>query len=719
MNYKRTRKYTVKKFVIITLLALCALTTFLIATSARTETADAWWKHNNSNPLSWLNTSHAIDTNGTHQVLARAAYAFVQPMFPNIFPAPNNSGGSVITRHADYPDNRERWGQAGISHMYYFPNPWTGGWNARTRFVYHYQQAVYRFRRNEKEPTANNIGAWGHLGAAIHFLSDLATPVHTGDWRAANSHNFDNSINDSNHLVFEAAGDRLVSDVRVRNFIFPSTPRSPFLHTLTINEMAGAVAEASFWAYHDNYASLHLAQAEAMVIHALGDAAVASANLLYKFAREVEDGLSFDPIAGTNNVSVRARQGAVLPVALNIPTTVCILGTTRTVTQIAPIAFPQFYGTITIPFTVTYIGHEAFWRMSSGSTVRVLGTYPPTLNRQAFRLTTVGNINIYIPSGTTQEFINAGWYFLPNLLEPHKIELSQTSHTFPSMVVGESLPAGLTISIFNIGRYATGVLTVSGHGPFFTISTATIFSIPRYGGNSFTISPADNIPAGEHNVTIRVGNNNASAYFSVNITVPEPWVYVFSTELCGGTLWEYVGVTSQLRIQLRVESGNMDYMWVYLNAGESKFVDFYHSQCCCSPWVFYIEFDGSYFGITSVNGAWIWVNYFVRVYRWVGPPSPQPEPIEWYWVYSGWLCCWRDVNMGENDGTIRVVFYMCCCTSSEAYAEIIIPFETSEYFTFDIGGWLHVTVLVHYGSWNLHLSLGTGVTIGFSVYRQV
>jgi len=193
------------------------------------------------------------------------------------------------------------------------------------------------------------------------------------------------------------------------------------------------------------------------------------------------------------------------------------------------------------------------------------------------------------------------------------------------------------------------------------------------------------------------------------------WVWLFDMELYSIYHWEYVGDSIQLRIELRYESGWTEYVWIYLNAGENKWV--YLSCWCCLP-VFYIEFDGNHLGVTVHRGSWMFSSYIVRVYRWVESP-PQSEPIVWGWVYSGWLCCWRDVNMGENDGTIRVVFYMCCCTSSEAYAEIIIPFETSEYFTFDIGGWLHVTVSVHYGSWNLHLSLGTGVTIGFSVYRQV
>ena len=236
-----------------------------------------------------------------------------------------------------------------------------------------------------------------------------------------------------------------------------------------------------------------------------------------------------------------------------------------------------------------------------------------------------------------------------------------------------------------------------------------INSTTFYGLNRANITV--NIPAG----TYQAYRNAGWTGFNLREQLPPQdegfWLWVFDMELYSTYHLRYVGTSIQLKIQLRRESGHTEYIWVYLNAGESQEGSFH----CCA--VFYIEFDGYHIGI-AVYGSWRFKSY-ATVYRWVEPPSPQPEPIEWGRVYSGWLCCWRDVNMGQNDGTIRLVFYMCCCTSSEAYAEIIIPFETSEYFTFDIGGCLHVTVLVHYGSWNLHLSLGIGVTIGFSVYRQV
>jgi len=72
--------------------------------------------------------------------------------------------------------------------------------------------------------------------------------------------------------------------------------------------------------------------------------------------------LIFDPIIGTNNVSVRPRQGAILPATLNIPSTVVIGGTTRTVTEIAASAFlnRSSITAVSLPSTLTTIGWRAF-----------------------------------------------------------------------------------------------------------------------------------------------------------------------------------------------------------------------------------------------------------------------------------------------------------------------------------------------------------------------
>ncbi|MCL2556476.1 MAG: leucine-rich repeat domain-containing protein [Firmicutes bacterium] len=79
--------------------------------------------------------------------------------------------------------------------------------------------------------------------------------------------------------------------------------------------------------------------------------------------RRPQSPLIFEPIAGTNNVSISARLGAALPADFVIPSTVNIGGTNRTVTAIAVRAFQLNTSilSVSIPETVTSIGEMAFW----------------------------------------------------------------------------------------------------------------------------------------------------------------------------------------------------------------------------------------------------------------------------------------------------------------------------------------------------------------------
>jgi len=92
------------------------------------------------------------------------------------------------------------------------------------------------------------------------------------------------------------------------------------------------------------------------------------------------------------------------------------------------------------------------------------------------------------------------------------------------------------------------------------------------------------------------------------------WVWVFDMELYTTYHLRYVGTSIKLKIELRRESGWTEYIWVYLNAGESQEV--FLSCWCCLPY-FYIEFDGSYLGVTVHNGSWMFSSYYATVYRWV------------------------------------------------------------------------------------------------------
>ncbi|MCL2674651.1 MAG: hypothetical protein FWE92_04895, partial [Defluviitaleaceae bacterium] len=228
----KTQKW--KKLLILALALFAVATISAVVFSSKPQTASAWWKAN-AIPNTWGDDSHTRNTTSTHQQLARAAYAYARPTFPNIFPAPDSGGGAVITRYADWPDNNNGSGQSEDSkyHMYYVPNP--GPVNAKTRFIYHYDKAVEEYLKNNKQPSGNNLGAWGHLGAAIHYLCDLAAPVHTGDPQSAgNSGNY----NSFNHMFFESDGDLMASSTTVNSLVHSS---GQVLHSSNLSDLAQIV----------------------------------------------------------------------------------------------------------------------------------------------------------------------------------------------------------------------------------------------------------------------------------------------------------------------------------------------------------------------------------------------------------------------------------------------------------------------------------------------
>jgi len=153
-------------------------------------------------------------------------------------------------------------------------------------------------------------------------------------------------------------------------------------------------------------------------------------------ARDLATPLDFEIIGNTNNVRVRARQGATLPADLVIPSTVVIGGITRTVTEIAANAFAGASSVmnVTIPSTVTTIGASAFANTSitelhipnsvnyvaanafagviSLRTIRMYGLTPvhvPRVNAMAFSGVNRSRVTLAIPSGGTRPFENAGW----------------------------------------------------------------------------------------------------------------------------------------------------------------------------------------------------------------------------------------------------------------------------------------------------------------------
>ena len=154
------------------------------------------------------------ENGGTHQVLAGRAIDYAANRFPDLF------GGSPINcpvngilttearrafvRYSDWPDvpgSGERYPFIGVANFLgqwsnnrHFYNPNNGrnyfndliepGMNARTRTEHFFNRAVRTYQGVYYAHLSYNnrrIQAITYLGKASHFLSDLASPVHTGN----------------------------------------------------------------------------------------------------------------------------------------------------------------------------------------------------------------------------------------------------------------------------------------------------------------------------------------------------------------------------------------------------------------------------------------------------------------------------------------------------------------------------------------------------------
>jgi len=131
---------------------------------------------------------------GTHQLLAGKAYDYASLLFPSLYtPGDNSTLGtdrSKLVLYADYPDVEETTPNFLVIalnnyHFYangtnLFNNALNSGMNAKTQFITYYNEAIdYYFGQNGK--VQSKTYAFNALGKALHYISDIATPVHTGD----------------------------------------------------------------------------------------------------------------------------------------------------------------------------------------------------------------------------------------------------------------------------------------------------------------------------------------------------------------------------------------------------------------------------------------------------------------------------------------------------------------------------------------------------------
>jgi len=165
--------------------------------------------------------------------------------------------------------------------------------------------------------------------------------------------------------------------------------------------------------------------------------------------------------------------------------------------------------TITISDSVTEIGDFAFIGASGLETIVSHSTVPQQINDTTFAGLNRGNIDVMIPCGTTQTYIDAGWGGF-NLIEFSSISLTPSGdHIFPAAVAGYDTQVAHSVTAENTGSQATGVITVTLSGEnadSFTLNRTTIPSLPPGGSDNFTIAPIAGLAPGLYTATVTISD---------------------------------------------------------------------------------------------------------------------------------------------------------------------------------------------------------------------
>lgn len=125
-------------------------------------------------PSRWASGS----SSKTHQWLAARAFILLSNEQPTVYSFYTSTRKALTIQAADYPDLNDT--ELFINHFYHYPTGtnWGGSSsdNALQRFTNMYQAAVASY---EADPSSEDT--WDYLGSAIHYLSDMGCPKHTGD----------------------------------------------------------------------------------------------------------------------------------------------------------------------------------------------------------------------------------------------------------------------------------------------------------------------------------------------------------------------------------------------------------------------------------------------------------------------------------------------------------------------------------------------------------
>ncbi|MCL2494807.1 MAG: zinc dependent phospholipase C family protein [Oscillospiraceae bacterium] len=193
------------------------------------------------NPTRWKQGSNG------HQWITARAFDILQKDKPSVYNWFLTSEKAAAISYSDWPDNHEGF-LMNISSWHFYHSPSGTNYfrnhydldNARSRFDHWYKLAVQEGRNSNWVVAAQN------LGKAIHYLSDLGTPPHTGD-RSTTNFLPDIPLGDK-HTKYE-------TDAQAKRgfFVMSSSPYYTYYSTYSAFAIAGGNAAISYSYYANCY----------------------------------------------------------------------------------------------------------------------------------------------------------------------------------------------------------------------------------------------------------------------------------------------------------------------------------------------------------------------------------------------------------------------------------------------------------------------------------
>jgi hypothetical protein len=387
------------------------------------------------------------------------------------------------------------------------------------------------------------------LGKAVHYLADLATPVHTGYTGATTG-----IANLNRHISFEESA-KLRQNIIIANANINYTYNN--MHLLSVNDFAEQVAEFSYSHYStvDAYFTImynfvlgvpgvspELVQNMTTVYYNVIDECLERsldfiATFLYRFALEVGM-LGFLTESNSTGLTVTGTTNYWYFGTLEIPSQI----NEHVITKIGNSAFAGQSGitSVEIPNTVTIIGQSAFQSTALAAVTFASGSQLEVIGNNAFAgCSALTSVNI--PSSVTSIGSNA-FHSNTHVVWHGNIEFKNgellsfignpTSYTIPQFIT--AIDSGALLSANNLTAIhvdSSNQHFSSRDGVLFNRNQTTLIHYPRGRAASDYIIP---------NTVTHIGANAFANSSIVNITIPSGVVSIGANAFSNVTELQFV-----------------------------------------------------------------------------------------------------------------------------------------------------------------------------------